>query len=172
MTKEFVKFEQALALRELGFDEPCFTSYDDEGDLRNPFDYSNSEYDHNRRYIGDTKHFVYNSKLTIENFNGNKDLYTQFIAAPLYQQAFRWFRSEYNLVSIVANDDGDIEYDNLRYHWEIRVATYSFDDMENEEDACTNEDSYETYEEAELACLIELIKIVKNKQNEQESRTS
>lgn len=90
MTKEFVKFEQALALRELGFDEPCFTSYDDEGDLRNPFDYSNSEYDYNRKYIGDTKHFVYNSKLTIENFNGNKDLYTQFIAAPLYQQAFRW----------------------------------------------------------------------------------
>ena len=153
MTKEFVKFEQALALRELGFDEPCFTSYDDEGDLRNPFDYSNSEYDHNRRYIGDTKHFVYNSELTIENFNGNKDLYTQFIAAPLYQQAFRWFRDTHNCHHTINLNK---KYVGIAYS---SVVNFSIDE-------------FDTYEETELACLIELIKIVKNKQNGQESRNS
>lgn len=101
MNKEFVSWEQALALRELGFDEPCFTSYDDEGDLRNPFDYSNSEYDYNRTYIGDTKHFVYNSELTIENFIGNKDLYKQFTAAPLYQQAFRWLYQQLEIDGVM-----------------------------------------------------------------------
>jgi hypothetical protein len=33
MTQEFVPYEQALALKELGFDEPCFRSYDKSGNL-------------------------------------------------------------------------------------------------------------------------------------------
>ena len=146
MNKEFVSYEQALALRELGFDEPCFTSYDDEGDLRNPFDYSNSEYDHNRSYIGDTKNFVHNSELTIENFIGNKDLYTQFIAAPLYQQAFRWFREKYNLFG------------------QINIHTYFIYDISNDELNTIKQyyKSTKTYEESELECLNKLIEIVKS----------
>ncbi len=31
MEKEFVPYEQALALKELGFDEPCLSKYDNEG---------------------------------------------------------------------------------------------------------------------------------------------
>ena len=139
---EFVKFEQALALRELGFDEPCFTSYDDEGDLRNPFDYSNSEYDHNRRYIGDTKNFVHNSELTIENFNTAKHLYTQFIAAPLYQQAFRWFREKHDKLGCIQKAN-----DRNRFIYLVNDIVFGF---------------YNTYEEAELACLNKLIEIVKS----------
>ena len=30
MEKEFVKYEQALALKELGFDEPCFKLWQNE----------------------------------------------------------------------------------------------------------------------------------------------
>lgn len=33
MEKEFINYEQALALKELGFDEPCFTIYNTEQDL-------------------------------------------------------------------------------------------------------------------------------------------
>ena len=29
MDKEFIPYEQALALKELGFDEPCFRWYDE-----------------------------------------------------------------------------------------------------------------------------------------------
>ena len=67
MNKEFLPYEQALALKELGFDEPCFGSYD-------PF--------------------------------GSKQLscsgiytYGNCIAAPLYQQAFSWFREKYGICS-------------------------------------------------------------------------
>jgi hypothetical protein len=153
MTKEFVNYEQALALRELEFNEPCFTSYGDEGDLRNPFDYSNSEYDYNRRYIGDTKNFVYNSELTIENFIGNKDLYTQFIAAPLYQQAFRWFREKHDKHCYV--EAYTLSSGGKRYDYTI---------LSNEgEDEWDDGETWETYEQAELACLKKLIEIVKNK---------
>ena len=33
MEKEFVSYEQALALKELGFDEPCFGYYEPNGEL-------------------------------------------------------------------------------------------------------------------------------------------
>jgi hypothetical protein len=152
MTKEFVPCEQALALRELGFDEPCFTSYDDEGDLRNPFDYSNSEYDHNRSYIGDTKHFVYNSELTIDNFIGNKDLYKQFTAAPLYQQAFRWFRDNHGLHHEIKKEKGINDSTNIFF---VPITQSGL------KKKLTHTPQH-TYEEAELACLKKLIEIVKS----------
>jgi hypothetical protein len=71
MKKEFVPYEQALALKELGFDEQCLALYDLDG------------------------------KITIEFVNWNnainrKDNY--LISASLYSQAFRWFREKYGMV--------------------------------------------------------------------------
>ncbi len=65
MTKEFVTYEQALALKELGFDEFCFGYY------RN--------YGTNKLYTG----FVHRLP---ERFRSTP--------APLKQQAFRWFREK------------------------------------------------------------------------------
>ena len=67
MTKEFVPYEQALAMKELEFDEPCFGCF-------NHLD--NSEIWMNRTYM-----------------NG----LTENITAPTYSQAFRWFREKYKL---------------------------------------------------------------------------
>ena len=33
METEFISYEQALALKELGFDEPCLTSYNENGKI-------------------------------------------------------------------------------------------------------------------------------------------
>jgi hypothetical protein len=67
MDKEFVLYEQALALRELGFDEPCICGY------------SKS-----------------NEKLEIySRFLVTKDSFT--VDAPTFSQAFRWFREKHNL---------------------------------------------------------------------------
>jgi len=60
MNKEFIPYEQALALKELGFDEPCFGLY------------------HN------DKTFYPTQCKSHEQFHG------QICSAPLYQQAFRW----------------------------------------------------------------------------------
>jgi len=69
MTQEFVNYNQALALKELGFDEPCFAYYD----MAQEFNFPGCTM-HNRNFI--------NLKATM---------------TPLYQQAFRWFRDKYDL---------------------------------------------------------------------------
>jgi hypothetical protein len=75
MEKEFIPYEQALALKELGFDEPCF-----------------GWYAHNGVYTG---YSIKNS--TINELNMIKNS----CSTPLYQQAFRWFREKYNLDKVI-----------------------------------------------------------------------
>jgi len=69
MEKEFVPYEIALAMKELGFDEPCF-----------------------RMYKKGDKHLI--STMDIPNAIYSADIKIQ---APLYQQAFRFFKEKYNL---------------------------------------------------------------------------
>lgn len=67
MKKEFIPYEQALALKELGFNEPCFGFYN------------------NAEATVWIKHEV-----DIEI----RDIYTGDFEAPTFNQAFRWFREE------------------------------------------------------------------------------
>jgi len=113
MTKEFTLYEQALALKELGFNEPCFGYY-----LASTLFISND--------------IVYNST----------DI--PVIKAPLYQQAFRWFREKYKLSGIPTHQSYEI--------WNLET-----------EECFIEVYPIQSYEEAELTCLIKLIKIVKNK---------
>ena len=124
MNKEFITYEQALALKELGFDEPCFGSY-----------VKGNEYKDWTLY-----------------FEGGTFLakdYPEFISVPLYQQAFRWFRENYNLVF------NFISYSIVKpgeYHWSITWH-----------DVAKASGIVKTYEEAESDCLDKLIEICKNK---------
>ena len=68
MEKEFIPYEQALALKELGFNEPCLAQY--------------------KKYeVGEAKLDIGFSKneLIMQFYKLSK-----FCTAPLYQQAFRW----------------------------------------------------------------------------------
>jgi len=129
MEKEFIPHEQALALKELGFDEFCFGRYLIITDWEIP-----------------TGEIRLQLGAKIEDYDKN-----QFIA-PLYQQAFRWFREKYKLFGYVMDtEDGN-------YYWGISKSFSG----ETEEDS--SEGPYDdTYEEAELECLKKLIEIVKNK---------
>ena len=143
MKEEFVTYEQALALKELGFDEPCFTTYDHEGRLRNPFDYERSEYEKtNVSYIEDSTQF-----LTNESLNSKSN----FIIAPLKQQVFRWFRKNHGLYTDIFVDDNKTFGFMISYFVEEGRA----------DTAITRH--FETYEEAEHACLDKLIEMAKNK---------
>jgi hypothetical protein len=125
MNKEFIKYEQALELKELEFDEPCFGCYDEKG------------------VFGLTV-------MSIKQYYTNSKEDTWNCSAPLYQQAFRWFRERYLLHYEVACGDNVFWF---RYGKNGHISVLSID---------TNNDSYwSTYEEAELACLKKLIEIVK-----------
>ena len=71
MSKDFTPYQEALELKELGFNESCFGKYDIYG--------------------------VFDHKL----FYHNHDVETEYVgcSAPLYQQAFRWLREKYQIDS-------------------------------------------------------------------------
>ncbi len=115
MNKEFVTYEQALALKELGFDEPCLAGYD-------------------------LNKSMYVSYVSIED----SQYYSSFeLKAPLKQQVFRWFREKHNLLGYVDSDTQEygIEYsyhinDLIKGHTHFQLY---IDSYEQAEQACIDE---------------------------------
>ena len=120
MKKEFIPYEQALDLKQLGFDESCFLCYSKEGELSNAMTLNKTELND----IG-------------------------FILAPIYQQAFKFFREKYGLISYV--HPLALLQDTKKWCYEITNFESSWDE----------DSDLHTPEEAELACLNKLIEIVK-----------
>jgi len=124
MKKEFISYKQALALKELGFDEPCFKGYTEE--------YKS----------------LINFNSTHTNTSIANTLPTKPFTAPLYQQAFRWFRKKHNLCSWIYQSNSGL------YHYSI---------LKNDRYLTNGYENQTTYEEAELECLKRLIEIIKEK---------
>ena len=75
--KEFVPYDESLALKELGFNEKClagFYTYVDENLVLDKYDYRGK---FNINYSDEDDYIINTDK-------------TYYISAPLYQQAFRW----------------------------------------------------------------------------------
>lgn len=114
MKKEFVKYETALALKELGFDEPCLGYY----------------------FGKDEK--VYTSNEDVKPpFIPSLDSKVMF-RAPLKQQAFRWFREKHQIHSTITSISQE------SWQWHITKPSESlgklyeedFYTYEEAEDAC------------------------------------
>ena len=84
LEKEFVPYEQALILKELGFDEPCFTFYPKEGKMGFDGKYHSIKEGYRNSTVND---------IWIKRYK--KDF--ECVAAPTFSQAFRWFRDKHNL---------------------------------------------------------------------------
>jgi hypothetical protein len=85
MNKEFIPYEESLVLKELGFDEPCYG------------------------YYGSHQVYFWTVKTPGHYDNDNNAL-----PAPLYQQAFRWFREKYEYIPHVFMNST-----SGRYSWKI-----------------------------------------------------
>ena len=135
MKKESVDYTEALELKELGFDEPCFYQYvrdfDNDGELI--------------PIISETNHPILRDNNQVSLCSGG-----DCFAAPLKQQAFRWFREKCLL-------EGTIEQADDFYWYKFSVYFYG---KENKQ-LLSKGLEFKTYEEAELACLKKLIEIVK-----------
>lgn len=122
MTQDFIPYEHALELKELGFDEEHFGGW---------FEYKGKI--ELVRYVGLIDDWWDSNAIDLD------------IKAPLYQQAFRWFREKYELYSFVFKFDEGFGYETYK------------------EGITQTNESFDTYEEAELACLQKLLEIVKEK---------
>ena len=131
MEKEFIPYEQALELKELGFDEPCFCIYNREKKLR--FNNLHNPQDRNKGV-----------KLTSNNGR---------YPAPTFSQCFRFFREKYNIYTEILLD----QTTQPKFCFEI----HKYEDFGNYEEIRIGEwFLYRTYEEAELECIKHLIKVV------------
>ena len=126
MEKEFVPYEQALELKELGFNEPCLGYWNIDPYLPKPTLNMVRPFDHE-----------------------------WCVPAPLYQQAFKFFREKYGCSHNITKTIGG-EY--IPY-----VNGYELNLDDNCEEVVGFKWIYKTYEEAELACLKKLIEITKTK---------
>ncbi|NBW38610.1 MAG: hypothetical protein EBR30_27045 [Cytophagia bacterium] len=85
MKKEFIPYEQALALKELGFDEPCFGLWN----LNNG--------KHEVDIIGVCKY--------------SKEFKYREVLAPTFSQAFKWFREKYDILATVYSNASGYLYE-------------------------------------------------------------
>jgi len=113
MKNEFVKYKQALSLKELGFNEPCFGYYIETGEWA-PASYS--------------------QKGTL--YPSNSDLIGKWVSAPLYQQAFRWLRNQYATCWYIQSEYP--AFYGLYIHNGIDYDHYVYDTYEEAEQACLN----------------------------------
>jgi hypothetical protein len=110
MEKDFIPYEEALALKELGFDERCFGRFNPDNDL----------------VISHTETY---------NTDFRKTLFTQ---APTFSQAFRWFRDNFGLywpIMSKATPSNNLVY--YIYHGRLREDWNGcFESYEEAELAC------------------------------------
>ncbi len=124
MKEQFIPYELAIKLKELGFDEICFKYYACK-DCLLPYRLFRNNSD----------------KIQKENFQ---------CTAPLWQQAFDWFRKKgYECSVINKNKDNGKFYGGYIKHnedeWSKSIGS-----------------NYVTFEEARLACIEKLIEIVQS----------
>jgi hypothetical protein len=81
--RDFAPHQQALELKELGFDEECLAIH---------------------RFVDGELNFMY-----VNTFHSNDDVNEKSAAAPTFSQAFRWFREKHTLGAIVSQFGWSIE---------------------------------------------------------------
>ena len=141
METEFITHEQALALKELGFDEPCFIYWVYDGV---EITYSTS---HNK------------SGWSIIGFKNSQMLKKAGLCtAPTFSQAFRWFREKHNLQHEIYYLD-----DLIKNGYKVTETSTNTELTEFQYKHNYFELSGYDFEEAELECLKKLIEIVKEK---------
>jgi len=105
MEKEFVPYQQAVALKQLGFDEPCFAAYEDK-----------------KWQLVEVKNSIsYELCLKTDTF-----------PVPTFSQAFRFFREKYDLHSEILLDQTTQpkycfeihKYEDFGNYEEIRIGEW------------------------------------------------
>lgn len=119
MNKEFVPFEIAKKLKDLGFDEPCFAGY---------------QPNHKNEMV------LYFKSTNQSGVSSNASTYGKYchqnnhvIKAPLYQQVINWLRLRHKIVLDVFQESKNFNYTG---NWKVDISIlgqYQEDDMPSPE---------------------------------------
>lgn len=140
MKSQFVSYEIALALKELGFDEPCILGLSTLGVSRHKF----------------------TSPMTDDDYI-KWDKYDTDLPIPLWQQVIDWCRKKHGaLISVdaVRYRGGNLEWGyfiSIRNNGGYIITGFEHKGIENPEKI----PYYHSYEEAREAAILEAIKLVK-----------
>lgn len=113
MKEQFVTYEIALKLKELGFNEKCLASY-----------YTDDERNYDKGDIYDCRRKLSSSidfdpfKEEFDNFYINSNE-TYYVSAPLWQQVIDWFREKFKYHIEIQSPDYQNEND---FYWTIHVV--------------------------------------------------
>lgn len=144
--KDFIPYDIALNLKQLGFDDECLFV----------------------KLIGDNDSTAFYTLSDYKLFPHRKD---KELGIPLFSQAFRWFRNKFELIHeiIFYKSKSGVEYEYVIYSLVLPKDDElgSEDEMRSDNSwegddpikLDTNWQTYSSYEEAEVKCLEELIKI-------------
>ena len=135
LSKNFIPYDLALELKELGFDEECLDYYI-------PNSKAISEI-----LDSDFKIGRYNSDTN--NIYGKRGL----VSRPLWQQAFDWFREKYNFNSWISGRK------SMGYGYTVNNVPNRF--KNNILDTLESPHIYDSHKKARLYCLEKLIEIAK-----------
>ena len=153
MKNQFVPYEIALALKELGFNEKCFyawcqvkSGYTETGGDKWLDEYKMRE---NGNPFGSFEEG--------RNWNDIKGSNKNRIqcSSPLYQQVIDWFREKHQIyirINMYRDDDAIDEIDQTL--WDVTLIDKEWNDT-------SDYTYYHSYEEARDAAILEAIKIVK-----------
>jgi hypothetical protein len=153
MNREFTPYDRALKLKELGFVDECMAYYTisltevehKEDGTTGPFGWKKGEVFFEKRFF----------KNNSQGIDGSNENWLE-AGAPLFQQAFRWFRDEHG-VSIYVSP---LEDGSAFYHMVYTNINVPFSNR-----ICSLPSKWNTYEEAELACLDTLIELVERRKS-------
>ena len=107
--KDFTLYPEALGLKEIGFDEPCFGRYNNNNDYL---------------LIAHTEKYIISNGVDRSEF---------FTLAPTYSQAFRWFREKYNYHHTI---NFNKKYVGIAYSSVVNFSIDEFNTYEEAELAC------------------------------------
>jgi hypothetical protein len=159
MNKEFIPYTEALELKQLGFDEPCFGYYVD-GELRG--------INLGMEELGGVKPYYQRFGFHVLNNHDIDNPNKVVVTAPTYSQAFLFFRDKHGLY---VHSVPEFYLDGINFNWQIlwylpkdqwvkdedgRVRTFTEGTM-----LYGDNGEYPTQEEADLACLKKMIEITK-----------
>jgi hypothetical protein len=137
MNKEFIPFEQSLALKELGFDEPCLAFY----------------YNNSTNQLSEPL----STWVIVEDYRNGLQVSHVKCTAPLFQQSFDWFEKNHSIFVQRMIDTNVNEIMDITY----TIKSWKFPPIE-----IKFENPYDCFDKnkSELICIDKIIEIIKNNQ--------